>query len=584
MSNNPKIKHGFFNAFYSFNLFDNNNKLDKNRYIKVLEALKDSNLIISAEKANKEVFFMENFEDLIRERKREYRSFNMRGENPPPYLNQSITKIAEKPTIYFRATDRGVSLQLEDDLIDNLEDSQLYYLEQLVEVYSAEERYTGIPSKEYKNRFLLFPPLINDCHQNSYHPGIYLTIFKHGYAVLWISFELKDIEFDEIGLNGWGLKIKNALFPELMISNNQSFQYKIKDNCNDINSVLREYAKFIYHAVNQENPKIEGQFFYHLVLSEFAYMLDKYTDNKTSPKFNEAIYKLLSAPLPDYLLRTPNEIQKFLDEKYRSVSMFLRIYANNNRTISVYTKEQGKAIKDQVEEDIDLNDNEALNFLFQGISIGGIINSIESLLLKKEAIQKLTVFELNESTSLNKLINLLIQENTNYSVEFTKYFYTYGTLREELKFLENSCEDFIQSKLMHERMERIEKVITLKKERYITNFTAVGPILTIILTLFLSFPTLKNIFQELEKEKLFLPTYFILNLLIIFYFLYLTRNALMEFKNDLLNNLLPIIKDTYIKSLYVFNLWCINTVLLLNTEYKEAFKIIFLKSKISDIK
>src|SRR5690606_19686721 len=114
--------------------------------------------------------------------------------------------------------------------------------------------------------------------QRTYHPGLYLTIYKHGYAILWLSFELEDIEFDEINLNGWCLEIESALFPEFMINDNQSFNYKKKARCSNINILLNEYAKYIYKSINYKEPSVSGQHFYHLILSEYAYMMDKFED------------------------------------------------------------------------------------------------------------------------------------------------------------------------------------------------------------------------------------------------------------------------------------------------------------------
>lgn len=578
MANNPKIKNGFFNAFYAFKLFDSKGHLDNKQYIKVLESLRDAGIMISADNPDNAIYFMSGFNDTLIERKKEYRKYKEEKKQPPIYLDKSITKISEKPKVYVAPTEKGIRIELEDDLVDDLHVSQDYYLHQLIDIYHDEEKYTGIPTKEYKNRFLLFPPLIKDKKQQYFHPGIYLTVFKHGYAILWISFELEDTEFDEINLNGWCLNIDTAYFPEFMINDNKSHLYKKKARCADINSLLKEYGNFIYRAANNEEPKLVGQYFYHLVLTDFAYMVERYND-KLNNKFNETMYKLLFAPMPDYLLKSQNEIEEFLNTRFYSNSMYLRLYANNNRTISAFTKDNKKALRPYLPVDADLNDSEGLNYLYQKISVGGIINSIESLLLKKETIQNLLVFELNESTSQKKLINLLIRENMNYSVEFSKYFYTYGSVRDQLQFLEKSCEGFLQTKLMDERKEKLEKVISLKKDRYVTNFTAIGPVLTILLTLFLSFPTLDSIFQKLNKESLLLPTYFILNLFFIMFFLYVTREQTVEIVKDVKNNLIPNTKKKYLNFATRCYIKFYDLAVFFNLEYKVAMKILFLQTK-----
>jgi len=576
MSNNPKIKHGFYNAFYAFKLFDNKGSIDNKEYVKVLGSLRDTGLFISAERPDKEVFFMDSFTELLQKRKEKHRQNKENGETVPSYLQQSIQKVGDNPKIYFGATESGFRIEIEDDLVDDLDVSQDYYINQLVDIYRDEERYTGIASKEHKNRFLLFPPFIRDTQQRSYHPGIYLTIYKHGYAILWLSFELEDIEFNEINLNGWCLDIESAYFPEFMINGNKSFDYKKKARCSNINILLKEYAAYIYKSANYSGPNIPGQYFYHLILSEYAYMMDKYED-KVNVKFSETIYKLLFAPIHDYLLKTPSEIENILNKRYYSNSMYLRFYANNNRVISAYAKDYKKSVKPYLPPDLDLKDTEALNFLYQRLSMGGAINSIESLLLKKETIQNLLVFELNEKTSLKKLINLLIKENLNYSIEFSKYFYTYGSVREMLSFLERSCEDFLQNNLMNERQQKIEKVISLKKEKYNANFTALGPILTIALTLFLSFPTLESIFKIVKRENWLLPTYFTINIIFIIFILYITREQLTEIISDLNGNFILKLKKNYLKIGTKMYIKYIDFAVIMNLEYKTALKIIFNK-------
>ena len=102
-----------------------------------------------------------------------------------------------------------------------------------------------------------------------------------------------------------------------------------------------------------------------------------------------------------------------------------------------------------------------------------------------------------------------------------------------IDFLEEKCEDFLQTKLMNQRRERIEKVINLKKERFITNFTALGPVLTIGVTLLLSFPALENLMENLNKKEYLLETYVIVNIISSIGFLYLFREQLKEVKKTL---------------------------------------------------
>jgi hypothetical protein len=575
MTNDSKIKNGFYNTFYSFKLFEINDLNKKYSYVNILEKIIDSGILITDENENKEIYFRNKFINILKERKNSYRTSLKDGSVLPFPLSKGIKKVREKTTIDLSASDSGISITVDDDLVDNLEESQVFFLNQLVSVLSDEEQYTGIPSKEYKNRFLLFPPMVTNTQDLTFHPGINLTIFKHGYAVLWISMELENVNFELINSNKWDLPLKSTYLPEFMFGNIESNAFKKKARCNRIQTILEEYSNYLYDIVNNKPREDAGNLFHQLVLSDYSYRLKNF--DKTSNLFNEHIYKLLYAPINNYQLKSHDEINSIINEKYYSFSRNMRLYANHNRAIYVYSEEYLKTLKETFTKDTNslLPSNESeLNYLNQKVTIGGMINAIETILLKKES-QNILLFELNDKTSLRKLTTLLIKENINYSVEFSKYFYTYGSVRELLLFLEKNCEDFLQTNLMIERKERIEKVISLRKEQYISNFTALGPVITIVLTMFFSFPTLENIFEKIQKEELFLPSYIILNLIMIVLFSYLTRNEIIDIYIDIKSNLK--LKLKLLNLFTYFYLRYVKFAIFMNLDYKAAFKIIYNK-------
>jgi hypothetical protein len=60
----PKIKHGYFNVFYAFKLFESDESIDQ--YKSVLEQLQESGILISSETVEKEVSFMSTFSDHLK--------------------------------------------------------------------------------------------------------------------------------------------------------------------------------------------------------------------------------------------------------------------------------------------------------------------------------------------------------------------------------------------------------------------------------------------------------------------------------------------------------------------------------------
>jgi len=568
----PKIKHGYFNAFYAFKLFESDESITQ--YKSVLKKLQESGILISSETINREVSFMNTFSELLKERKKEYRKFRNENKPLPQYLSSSITKTHDKPIVTITPTNTHIEYNIQDDLSDELDVSQQDSLSQLVAMYSAEEQYTGLSTKNFKNKFVLFPPRLT-INSKNIHPSIFLTVFKHGYAIIHFAMEIESMTYNEINNTGWDIQLDNVHVPELLVSNNHSYKMTKVSRISSINSLLIEYGKWLDKEINFENKDEIGQFFFHLVLSDFAYRPNDFSKDSTY-KFNETFFKLLYAPIQDHQLMTEQQTEDFIEHRYYSFSKYLRVYANNNRTISTYTKDFKAAVKLNFEDSDHLDDPFILNSLAQKSSLGGMVTAIESMLLKKEATQRFSVFEVQEHTSLKQLIDLLIKENLNYSFEFTKYFYTYGSVRELISFLEDKCEDYLQIKLMNERRERIEKVIRLKKERDVANFTALGPVFTIILTSIFSFPALENILDNFNKDEYLSTTYIMVNLLFSIVVIYLFRAPLREARNDLYNNIWPHLNNRYWK--FSMNYYFVSYSLLefLNLEYKEAFRQIYI--------
>jgi len=376
------------------------------------------------------------------------------------YLSRGIQQLTDKPTVSLTPMEKGIEIGVEDNLEDSLELSQRNFLEKLVSMYQAEEKYTGLSTKDQKNRFLLFPPEIFINQDTSFFAGIYLTVFKHGYATLQLSFNIEKWNFSMINDSAWNIPFDKAYVPELLIDNNQSFKMRKKARCNDILTLLEVYKDSIVNIISGKNSSTNADFFYHLTLTKFSYNLDNF-EEQSSKKLNEKLYQLLCAP--SYNLKSDEEINRFINKRYYSFSKNLRLYANSNRIISIYTRDYKELIAREFKEEVDLKDEKQLNDFLHNTSLGATINSIEFIMLKKAA-QKNYMYEIRENISLKTLTDLLIKENINYTMEFSKYFYSFGTVRDLMYFMEEKCEDFIQSTLINERAERIERIIRLKKE------------------------------------------------------------------------------------------------------------------------
>jgi hypothetical protein len=508
---NPKIKNGYINIFQAFQLFHHKNpKKDINNYIKSIERLVKSNIIISVENAKKEVDFSKKFNDYLSERKRNFREKNMN-------YNNDLKKLKENPTVTFAPE----YIEIEDNLDDELENSQIQYIEQLVAIYQAEEDYTGAHTKDDKNRFLLFPSKITLKNNVDIYMGVYLTIYKNGYAILHSTIEINDLEFEYFNVKGWDFPVNNVMIPHFLINNDQSYSLKKKSGITSINQLMDVYKDFITDVIQEDKSDISILNFYNLCLCDYAYQPEDF-GKSVSKKFDETVYKLLYAPITEFTMKSTEEITSLMSSQFFGFSKKLRLYANSNRTISAY----GNNIKKtDLFNDYSQND---LNRLLQNGSLGGVITAIETLLLKKMTLQQYAVFELNQNISLKRLIDLNIYEQTNYIHEFSQYFYHYGSVRELIKFLNKTCEDFLQSNLINERRDKLEKLIDLKKERNVASFTMIGPIISVAFTLILSLPTLEQFLKVIKKEHLLIESYVTINFIFIMIITWFLREQIKE--------------------------------------------------------
>jgi hypothetical protein len=508
---NAKIKKGYFNIFQVFQIFQHKNeKSNYSNYINFIESLVNSGLIISAESPDKEVYFPEKFNKYLSQRKNDFRKHggNYRGD---------IKKIAENSTVRVSAN----HIEIEGDINDKLEESQTEYIEQLVALYQLEELHTGIPTKDYKNRFLLFPSRITLEDGSTQYIGIYLTIFKHGYSIIHLCYDIENQEFEDFNHSNWEVTIQKAMVPEILINGGNPYSLKKKARVYSLNQLVNVYREYIEGLLLNNFSSGFNTNYYNLCLSDYAYQPDDY-EVEPSKNCNEILFKLLYAPITEFSLKSTSDIISFVSDRYFSFSKNFRLYANSNRTISTY----GKKLKNS-DEYINLNENE-FNRLCQNSSLGGIIMGIEMILLKKINQQQYGIDELNQNTSLKKMIDINILEQTNYIHEFSQYFYSYGSVRELINFLNEKCEDFLQSNLISERREKLERLIHLKKERNVASFTMIGPILSVALTLILSLPTLEQLLKLVNKEELLLQSYIAINFIFILIISWFLREQIKE--------------------------------------------------------
>ncbi|MED1637884.1 hypothetical protein P4V01_13160 [Bacillus thuringiensis] len=536
-----KIKKGYWDHFVMFEAFKHNNPEKQTyKYKKMINKLIQSGLIISEETPDKKVSLNKMFEDEIKTRRDIYIQAIQNNKIVPAHIRGDIKKVAEASKIFIGSEDEYITVDAEENIVDELRISQLIALQQLVSLYNLEHKHTGFLHTSFKNRFILMPvkATIND---NTFFINVILTIFKHGYCMLHFSINVADIDIDLLNTSVWNVHFDNIMLPEKMINNCTSMEYKKKARCNNMNDITSVFLEYLSKYLDIQD-RVNTTTYNHLNLIDYTYRPKTFEDNNISKPLKASLFQLLFAPVSEFTMNSDMNIDTLLNNKKNDLNLHFRSYANHNRLINIYSSRIEQPFKTMSE--YPLSENSLYN-----TAIGGSINSIELLMQKKLQNDKITFLNLNSPMTINDLIKIKTNNNIEYFHEFSQYYYSYASVNSFTNYLENACDDYLRNEMVIERNKRMEELITLRKEKYVSKFTALSPILTITITLLFSLPTLEQLLKLLNIKEYLLPIYFISNFIFIIFICILYRELIKEKSINLLNNFLRIFSliSSYIK-------------------------------------
>lgn len=536
-----KIKKGYWDHFVMFEAFKHNNPEKKTyKYKKMINKLIQSGLIISEETPDKKVSLNKMFEDEIKTRRDIYIQAIQNNKIVPAHIRGDIKKVAESSKIFIGSEDEYITVDAEENIVDELRISQLIALQQLVSLYNLEHKHTGFLHTSFKNRFILMPVKAT-INKNTFFINVILTIFKHGYCMLHFSINVADIDIDLLNTSVWNVHFDNIMLPEKMINNCTSMEYKKKARCNNMNDITSVFLEYLSKYLDMQD-RVNTTTYNHLNLIDYTYRPKTFEDNNISKPLKASLFQLLFAPVSEFTMNSDMNIDTLLNNKKNDLNLHFRSYANHNRLINIYSSRIEQPFKTMSE--YPLSENSLYN-----TAIGGSINSIELLMQKKLQNDKITFLNLNSPMTINDLIKIKTNNNIEYFHEFSQYYYSYASVNSFTNYLENACDDYLRNEMVIERNKRMEELITLRKEKYVSKFTALSPILTITITLLFSLPTLEQLLKLLNIKEYLLPIYSISNFIFIIFICILYRELIKEKSINLLNNLLRIFSliSSYIK-------------------------------------
>ncbi|WP_242260350.1 MULTISPECIES: hypothetical protein [unclassified Bacillus cereus group] len=521
------IKKGYWDHFVMFEAFKHNDSRKAlNKYEDLINKLIESGLIISAETPDKKVSFNKKFKDELAKRRDLYLQAIGNNKIVPAHLRGDLKKVAEKSTVFVGSGDQSFTIDVEDNIVDELSVSQSNALYQLTGLYNLEHQQTGFLHTSFKNRFLLMPVKVV-IDEKTFFINVILTLFKHGYCMLHFSINVANVDIDVLNTSIWNMHFDKIMFPERMMNDCISLEYKKKARCNNVNDITSVFLEYLSkHFGIQEQSNITK--YNHLNLIDYAFRPKNFEDKDISKPLKANLFQLLFAPVSEFTMNSDKNIDTLLDSKKYDLNLYFRSYANHNRLVNIYSSRIDQPFKS-------ISEDPFSEISLHNTAIGGSINSIELLMQKKLQNDKTTFLNLNSTMTINDLIKIKINNNLEYFHEFSQYYYSYASVNAFTNYLENACDDYLKNEMVIERNKRMEELITLRKEKYVSKFTALSPILTITITLLFSLPTLDQLLKLLNFQGYLLPIYTISNFIFIIFICILYRELIREKSINLYN-------------------------------------------------
>lgn len=506
---NSTISQGILDNFFVFEVFDNSKGDSIKKYIRTLEKLAKTNLIISDISLEKEVTFRDSFSEAVQVRKV---YLNKREDSLTSHIKGDFINISDEELF----TGYGEQpLKNGDPIrIDLLEESQKIHLHRFVKNNIREEIYTNHSLLDIKNTFMLYPMRVI-LNGKSAFVDVRITIYKHGYAILNFSIKLNDIDIEKFNKQIWITDIEAAYLPSFMLNIEKKDQYTAKTEFEKIKYNKLGGTKNLYEALERYQAIVKSIFGKKVREAESFHtlMVPKAKDlgEQSTNVFKRNIYKLLHAPV----ISSPNQkfINSFFENNMFESKGFNNTYGNQHRLLYLVTEEQYKGFR----EDYNINIDSIITEHFYEAFRGDFFFAIEKLMLKKISNWKYMNNFFGESISARKLHKISLNKIYESRYESNQIFYKYGSVRDLIEVLFKSCLDSNVESLLEANKKRVLEASELRRNIILSEVSVITSILVILLTSILSIPALTQTmtFFNIKNDSIIVICYFIILVLVI---------------------------------------------------------------------
>lgn len=534
---NSTISQGILDNFFVFEVFDNSKGDSFKKYIKALEKLAKTDLIISDISLEKEVNFRGSFLEALQERKvylnkrEDSLTSNIKGDFININSDELFTGYGEQPL------KNGNSIR-----VDLLEVSQKNHLHRFVENNVQEEIYTNHSLLDIKNNFMLYPMRII-LDGKPVFIDIRITIYKHGYAILNFSTKFNDIDIEQFNKQIWVTDIEAAYLPRFMLNIEKKDQYPVKTEFEKIKYNKLGGTKDLYEAIERYQEIVKSIFGKKIREAESFHTLmvprAKDMGEQNTNVFKRNIYKLLHAPIKS----SPNQkfINSFFENNMFELKGFTNTYGNQHRLLYLVSEEHYNEFK----EEYTINTDSIITEHFYEAFRGDFFFAIEKLMLKKISDWKYMNNFFGESISARKLHKISLNKIYESRYESNQIFYKYGSVRALIDVLFKTCLDTNIENLLEVNKKRVLETSELRRNIILSEVSVITSILVILLTSILSIPALTQTmnFFNIKNDYLIVICYFIILFLVIAAVITAFRDKISRFFKNISSYFKTIFRD-----------------------------------------
>ena len=380
--------------------------------------------------------------------------------------------------IRFEVTEKGFKISPILELHEQIKELE----DELKSDYNFSSNIYGSAFVDNCQRFYLPPFKIELINNERLFIKAILYVFKNGMMILRISIPIRNLETTPLLENNLDGYIKNII---------DEFNVGIYIRENGIEDIKNSYFNYIKTSSKKiTNIIFVSETLTNIILADFEGVPNNIRN--IPPTIEEDLYRIIVAPInkiyPDSFKDIAKEYLENNSDTYDGVKY---ITSSMGKCVSVIDRSIVRYLKEKEEiEDRFLYKN-IINFIRNNLEFALIIILLKKInsgytYFKKE-MKDNNFYKTQREYLFNNIFILQLQQSS------------YGSVREQISFLEKKMTYFIASKDTHEKMNAMDWIITEDRARKNLNFQNFLSFCGVLLTTIFGLPAINETLTILKK-------------------------------------------------------------------------------------